>query len=130
MSTNTTTGTNFIQVVLPNKFRQTSTCPQCGAPIYVDGDLGDELLDKLPIPYFTCQCRFQQAAPTYIPYAPYVPTWPPINPITPTWRVPAVGGGGTGVSPNFYERGQTWCGGGGNASGGVAMGGPGTQSIN
>lgn len=43
------------------EFRQTSSCPKCGAPIYVDANLtkgkNGEVLTVLPTPHYTCACR-------------------------------------------------------------------------
>lgn len=109
MDTNTSATT--VQVVaMPDKLHKTADCPKCGAPIYVDAALvaADGSLTGLPMPFFTCMCRFNfNTNPLAINPAPPVTPWP-IYPLPqPTWIT---------VSPNGWEPGnldKIFCGSGG-----------------
>ena len=101
------TTTTITIPVPPDKLRQVSTCPKCGAPIYIDAELGAEVLDQLPTPWFTCNCRWTTVAQQTFPIYP-IPTWPseptpPVNPWPgPTWVVPTV------PSPFIPNNGTGW----------------------
>lgn len=60
--------------------KQVSTCPHCGAPIYMPNTFKAK---QIPAPTYTCQCHLKVGpAPYYVPY--YVsPTTPPNY--TPSW---------------------------------------------
>lgn len=86
---NTATATTWVGPTPPAKYRQVSACPKCGAPIYVDAELGDDVLDTLPTPWYTCLCRVQVSL-TIWPNPITIPTLPnsvPTNPFPPsdTW---------------------------------------------
>jgi hypothetical protein len=80
----TTTSTNTAS---PAKYRKNGACPHCGAPIYADASLmkgkNDDTIAALPLPYYTCGCRFNlQVQPTVYPIP--IPTQP--DPQMPFWK--------------------------------------------
>ena len=78
------TTNNTLGLPVPTAYKCTGSCPQCGAPLYVDADIPNLAghLTTLPVIYYTCTCRFNyhtSFVPTYpIPYP--VPTPAPVTP--------------------------------------------------
>jgi len=81
---------NNIAVAVPKYYYHVSDCPHCGAPIYVDAYIqggnnhaDTKVADSLPMPYFTCSCRYLMGQP-----APNTNIWPngwpypPVQPVT------------------------------------------------